>query len=484
MKKIILFFSLLLVLLPLKVLGAENDSYIDWELDRSIFVHQIRNGEDHVTNLAIIKANNVIAYCIEPGVLADKDSYYNSTYNIADTPLGNMDTKYMSLVGYFGYGYGNHLTKEYYMAAQELIWESMGVEEVWFSDNKFGGNIYDINKEKQEILDLVRGYETIPKFNIKKEYMIGDEIALKDENNVLDKYELVNNNNVSLSNGALKVRIASENISFELKKGTVGKGIKFYYKSGYQTIGSFETGYEFSKKYNINGKYGKIIVDKLDSETKSKKTFSPYASLKGAVYALYDSEEKEIARKTTDDNGMIVFDKLLKGNYSIKEISPSVGYNVSKTIIRTYLSSSRFEAILKTYEDIIKNKLYIIKVLDNKNGDLVPENGIEFMVLNDRREEVLRLFTNEKGILEFELPYGNYILRQLSSPEGISKVDDLKIKVTEDGLKQEFTLINEKLEKPPVVEELPNTGKRGYIILILLSIFSSLGLLYYEKNSF
>ena len=61
------------MLLPfIKVKALSNDSYVDWNLDRSIFAHQYRNGSDHITNLAMITVNGVYGYCIEPGILADK----------------------------------------------------------------------------------------------------------------------------------------------------------------------------------------------------------------------------------------------------------------------------------------------------------------------------------------------------------------------------------------------------------------------------
>ena len=115
-KKITLLLLAVIMLLPfIKVKALANDSYVDWNLDRSIFAHQYRNGSDHITNLAMMTVNGVYGYCIEPGILAHKASYYSSTTNINDTPLSGIDTKRLSLIGYYGYGYEGHNTKEYYM---------------------------------------------------------------------------------------------------------------------------------------------------------------------------------------------------------------------------------------------------------------------------------------------------------------------------------------------------------------------------------
>ena len=342
------------------------DSYVDWTLDRSVFAHQYRNGSDHITNLAMMTTNGVTAYCIEPGITADKASYYSSTTNIYDTKLSNVNTKKLSLIGYYGYGYEGHNAKEYYMAAQELIWREAGVENVWWTDAKEGGNILNIDYYKNEILRLVNSYEVAPSFNLKKEYMVGDEITLLDSNSVLNGYEVVGNDDVKIENNQLKIIVKDANNNFILRRKQNGKNTKFYYKDGYQTIGSFEFPYDFQKSYNINSFYGKIIIDKLDDETKSKETSSKDALLEGATYGLYDKDDNLIKTDKTDENGMIIFDNLSENNYRIKEISPSVGYTKSLTTFSTYLGTNNKEVVLKSYEKIIKNKIYVTKVLDDE----------------------------------------------------------------------------------------------------------------------
>ena len=109
MKKIIYVLTLLmLVIIPINTSAKEMDSYVDWNLDRSVFAHQYRNGSDHITNLAMLKANDKTAYCIEPGITADKSSWYNSTTNINETNVKPTNLKRLSLIGYYGYGYNNH----------------------------------------------------------------------------------------------------------------------------------------------------------------------------------------------------------------------------------------------------------------------------------------------------------------------------------------------------------------------------------------
>ncbi len=497
-KKITLLLLAVIMLLPfIKVKALSNDSYVDWNLDRSIFAHQYRNGSDHITNLAMITVNGVYGYCIEPGILADKASYYSSTTSINDTPLSGIDTRRLSLIGYYGYGYEGHNTKEYYMATQELIWRYMGVENVWWTDKKVGGNIINIDSYKNEILRLVNLYDVTPSFNFKEEYMVGDEIILPDNNKVLNGYDVFQNQNVTKDGNNIKIKVSDGNNKFTLKRHNNGKLTKFYYKSGYQTIGTFEFPYEHSKEYDVKSFYGKIIIDKLDDDTKSKDKSSSEASLEGAEYGLYDKDNNLLQTKKTDKDGTIIFDNLPKNNYRIKEISPSLGYTKSPTISSTFIGTGTREVVIKSFEKIIKNKIYITKVLDDPiNNTCTPEEGILFYVFDIFGNHIMDLVTDKNGNIEFTLPYGTYTLRQISTKDGVDKIKDRIIEVNKDGITQKIALVNHFLPKPEPPKEkeeipkpkeeikeevLPNTGRNDFLLYILLFSISS-SILIYEKN--
>lgn len=63
--------------------------------------------------------------------------------------------------------------------------------------------------------------------------------------------------------------------------------------------------------------------------------------LAGVAFSLYDKDGKEVAAKETDDNGEILFDKLKRGTYTLKERKTIPGHNllkdaVSVTIPKTF----------------------------------------------------------------------------------------------------------------------------------------------------
>lgn len=479
-RKLVLLVVLFLVVSPLKVDAALNDSYATWDLDMNVVAHQVRNGTEHVTNLAMMRVNEKVAYCIEPGVVGDKDAWYSSSFDIKDTSLGNIDTKRLSLIGYYGYGYGSHNTKEYYMATQELIWRLMGVEDVWWTDKKYGGNIINIETHKNEILSLVNNYEVAPKFEFKEKYIVGDEITLSDKNNVLDGYEVKEGKDVRIEGNNIIIKV-SDDTKFTLSRKNNGLKPIYYYKNGFQTIGTFEYSYDFEKEYEIASEYGKMIVDKYDFDTKSKTPVVKDASLDGAVYGIYDKSNNLLQKKSTNDKGLIVFDKLPKGTYVIKEITPSIGYTLSSTWYETYVSSNRFEVIYKSYEKIIENEITITKFFKENDNSLSPEQNIEFEIYDNEGNLYGKYKTNQDGIIKLVLPYGKYVLHQSTTKQGYDMVEDSVINVENKNENQEIKLINEKLkeeileepndEPEEKIEKLPNTGKSlNFIPFILVQV--------------
>lgn len=483
-KKLVVFVVMCLVVLPLKVFAGESDSYVTWELDMGVVAHQIRNDTEHMTNLALMKVNDKIAYCIEPGVVGGKDSWYSSSDNINDTILKNVDVKKLSLIGYYGYGYNNHNTKEYYMATQELIWRLMGVEDVWWTDKKYDGNVINIDTYKNEILSLVNSYEITPNFNFMDKYIVGDEIILNDTNNVLEGYEvmsgdaLIDGNNITIK--------VSENTNFTLKRKVNGLKPIYYYKDGFQTIGTFEYAYDFEKEYTVKSEYGKMIVDKYDNDTKSKTPLSKYASLEGATYAIYKKDGTFIKEDQTDQNGMIIFDKLPKGTYIIKEVSPSLGYQKEVARYETYLSTKRMEAVYKAYEKIVKEDFVISKVYEDGNL-LLPEEGTIFGIYDDENNLISENTTDKDGKIYITLPYGKYILKQITTKEGYNKVEDTLLNVKENKKVNEINLVNKKVKVDIPVEsdikELPNTYKNISFIPFVLVQFLLLIVYKNEKEN-
>ena len=133
-----------------------------------------------------------IAYCVEPGVEIT-NNYYDIYTDWSKVNFTDELKEYIEKIGYYGYEYPGHQTNYYYIAAQELIWKAVrpDIEVTWTTGENMTGNIIDISKEKEEILNLVSKHDLKPSFSetlVKDE--VGKTITLTDENNVLNNYDI------------------------------------------------------------------------------------------------------------------------------------------------------------------------------------------------------------------------------------------------------------------------------------------------------
>ena len=156
--------------------------------------------------------------------------------------------------------------------------------------------------------------------------------------------------------------------------------------------------------------------------------------------------------------------------------------------------------INKIYEKNSNTKIYLESIYPVNN--LINKEIVETRTnenikdLNNKIEKIcnnkctyINMYdnlTDKNGNIEFTLPYGTYTLRQISTKDGVDKVEDKIIEVTKDGVIQKIALVNHFLPKEKVPEEkkeevLPNTGKHSFPLYIMLLSISSL-ITIYEKS--
>ncbi|MDR1028403.1 MAG: TQXA domain-containing protein, partial [Clostridiales Family XIII bacterium] len=234
--------------------------------------------------------------------------------------------------------------------------------------------------------------------------------------------------------------------------------------------------------------YARISVQKQDRNT-TEATPQGDASLGGAEYGLYAAETRThpdgtvytinqlIERKTTDATGKLTFDKggkLFPMKYYVKEISPSEGYLLDGTTYPvdvthngaanvTTRSQNVTEQVKKQAFELIKIgtasgdtevslleagfKVYRIGELSKvKDGSLKPAgdawgykdfSGYDFSGEPTASIDGLRLpelFTDKSGRLTSpELPYGEYVVVETTTPKGYLTIKPFLVTVTEDS---------------------------------------------------
>lgn len=185
---------------------------------------------------------------------------------------------------------------------------------------------------------------------------------------------------------------------------------------------------------------GQILIKKSDADG----LVQGEASLEGAEYTVYNSENKEVGKIMTDKTGRGQLNNLVLGIYTVKETKAPVGYNLDPqtyTVELTYKDQTT-SIVWNHVESQDKVKVGQIEILKTDTNNH-PLKGGEFGIyanndmyightLYKKGQLVMSIKTNDKGIAKSgNLPYGSYYVKELSAPD------------QEDGNKENFVLSDE-----------------------------------------
>ncbi len=380
-------------------------------------------------------------YCIEPGV--DITTHlYNGAVGWINSPYSEEINRKIQLIGYYGYEYPGHNTMKYRMAAQALIWETTGgqIVEFWTEASGWGDHI-NINYERNEIMKLVNAHYEVPSFNNEyKTGIIGQPITFTDNSGVLSNYQVYTSNGATstISGNTLTVipnKVGEVNVSLVRKTytnqpTTIFVGIDE--KSQKMGLFGLDDPVVASVKMNVLG--GRVEIIKIDTDTGTT-TPSGQATLVGAVYGVYDLNDNLITKLTTDSNSYAISDYLPGLNvYYLKELSAPNGYILDET--KHYFRVDKDNLLVKVElsDKVITRDYEITKVVaSDKTMIMTPEVNVDFGIYDINNNQVLKLTTDNDGKIYFTLPYGDYVLKQLSGLSGYEKIDDYSFSITETG---------------------------------------------------
>ena len=201
--------------------------------------------------------------------------------------------------------------------------------------------------------------------------------------------------------------------------------------------GGFEL-HNFTSRWNwdLDSK-GSIEIEKVDSKNSSIK-------LSGAVFEVYDSEEKLKGTITTDSQGKGSLGNLEYGEYTLVEKTAPVGYVLFSDRVTVNVNSQGI-----TYKTItntkILGKISILKV-DSTDADIkLP--GAVFEIKDSQGTVVDTITTGENGVgTSKELPYGSYTVTEVSAPPGYELSGESKdVTINSNGQTIELTFENTKI---------------------------------------
>ena len=438
MKKI-LFVLTVIIGLFIKT-NSVNAATLDLRYqDNVYYIHVDADGSNYSSfQLAMFYVDNKLAYCVEPGLMINSMEYVVGDWNV--TNLSPSQRLRIEQIGYFGYEYPGHQNVRYYMAAQELIWQTIRpIYASWYTGPDGSGSVIDISTEKNEIEYLISRSNTKPSFHKERiEAVIGDEIILNDTNNVLNQYTIFDNagQDVNIDGNQLKIKI----------NNTGDKQIKFiisnydndinlvYYNSNSQTLAHTRLSDPFTSILDIHSTAGKVTINKKDKDNK-KSVPQGEASLEGAIYDIFNDSDELITTIVTDSEGKITSDFLPNlGHYYLKERVPSIGYTLDETKYEFDMTLDNLYPLITVYEKVIEREYNFIKVYaSSSTGIMKPEAGIRFGFYNNKNELIKEISSNNEGLFKIVLPYGSYTVKQLTSSWNYEYIDDFVIHINEIG---------------------------------------------------
>lgn len=407
--------------------------------------------------------DNKLVYCLEPNKLI------GDNYSINNNFLNNFskdDQKYFSLISYYGYNDTNRNNIYYYMAAQELIWERITKQDVyWTNQNVTRGDRYNIENYKNEILNNIYNHEKKPSFNNK--YIEGnfrEVISLVDDNNILNDYNIQNNTNniVWKENNNLYIKIMSskeEKINFTKNINT--GNTTTYISDGNQSLAYLSLNEQITSNISIKAKnkYSmKLKINFKDSQTSD--------FIKDEVKFKIKKDNKYLNNNIYKSNeGEFISDFYLEeGNYEIETIDVPNGFLLNNNIKFNIIEDISTEVKeVDSYLDKVKGNINITRTFEYMNSKLKIKN-IEYIIyakenicennklIYKKNEFVEKIKTNDLGQAIIDnIPLGKYYIKENNNIENVITYKenydiDLKYVDNKTKLVVENIFINTKTE--------------------------------------
>lgn len=346
-----------------------------------------------------------------------------------------------------------------------MIWqETVENGEIFFTETLNGKKIYPYQNEINEIYSLVNNSKIKPSFIYDNHIVVeGSNLLLEDTNNILNQYKTnkasINNNHLTIEN------ISKENNTITLQReyNNYQKPHIFYQSYNSQnlvTIGNLE---DETIDLKINVINTTINIKKIDKETKDIYPQGE-ASLNNVIIGLFD-KDMNLINKYKIENNTIEIKNINFGKYFIKELEAGKGYNLNDNIYEINITEDNFNHTLTIENEVIKKKITIEKKYGETNN-LNYEPNIIFEIYDNKNNLINIIKTNEHGIAEIILPYGNYTIKQQNTTTGYQKIDPFIINITNQE--------NELIELTDYKIPIPNTSKNNLLNTILLFILNLL----------
>lgn len=379
----------------------------------------------------------------------------------------------MEEFGYYGYEYPGHQKNEYYLAAQELIWETISSYEVkWVTSLKDGTEI-NVEKEKQEILRLIEENKRVPSFHLKTIYLYeGEFLELEDNNQVLENFQISNPHFRIVDDILVGQDIPRDTMLVGKLQAYDKEQTLLYRQEDSQKMATLRLTEptEFELSVIIEGV--SVQIHKVGEVWNGIENTGEWKNQNGVEFEIYAEEDifghfdnilykkGEFIQKLVTKNGYVETKKLPDGKYRLIEVQGKENYEIVEPIIFEINSSVEKSKNLEVQNKLSTGKLEIVK--KDLQGNLLA--GVTFGLYTKNGRKLAEKVTDEAGKILWErLPVGEYQIRELKTLDGYI-LDTTREKIT---ISKNEMLTVEKINVPL----LPNTSGKKHSLPFVLGIF-------------
>ena len=445
----VLLFLVGLSFIPTITVNAANynESFNDKsQWIKGDYILKVKGSTRKYQQMTVITRNSdgQFVYCIEPGTPVAQGVIYPGQ-DFDQSYVANMTTEQwrrISLLAYYGYGYGDHTDIKWYTVTQFLIWQTVphGYD-IYFTDTLNGNRITKYTDEMNELNRLVEEHYKAPSFTSSNiEMNIGDDLELNDTNGVLHNFEVANETgvNATIENNTLKItatKVGDGSVTITKRdKNYSHPAIVYFHPSGQDLMmrGSYDP-VDVNIKITVVG--GKVSVKKIDMDTQLGIAQGD-ATLDGAVYGIYNMEGERVGEVVSKGGEYVMSDYLPSlGTFYLQEEKASVGYELNETKYYFEITKDNLYPEVDVSEKVIERDLKIFKVYaSDETGFLTGEPNVTFDIyLKSSGEKVTSITTDESGYATATLPYGTYTIKQVTSTQDHEFVEDFEITVNENA---------------------------------------------------
>ncbi len=194
-----------------------------------------------------------------------------------------------------------------------------------------------------------------------------------------------------------------------------------------------ETSFTVDAEGNVRGN---ILLQDDFTRVQLQKQYEAGQPMGGVSFALLDETGTQLMTAISDRNGLVTFERIPYGSYTIVETQPLPGYFLADVAVELQVDGS-FVNPKEPLATIVNHPMRIVCRKVNTSGTPLP--GAEFCLVDAATGTVVEIaVSDEEGCFAFEhVDYGDWIIRERKAPEGYSAMADVPLNIGEDLVQPE-----------------------------------------------